>query len=161
MNQVLEQVVTCKLYVQSPFLPNVYQSELFSGVREVGYYGKSQTFSIGTKVFPHKHTSGCHNKSFIPYQKPHLKPAILQFYWSEIFLEGVWLWRISWVNHRELAIVQSITLLRFQIWLINNVSLNLLNGTVMRLFLEIVVNQHIDLLFIQKILAQGSLLPFL
>ena len=50
MNQVLEQVVTCKLYVQSPFLPNVYQSELFSGVREVGYYGKSQTFSIGTST---------------------------------------------------------------------------------------------------------------
>jgi len=50
MNQVLEQVVTCKLYVQSPFLPNVYQSELFSGVREVGYYGESQTFSISTNT---------------------------------------------------------------------------------------------------------------
>jgi len=31
----------------------------------------------------------------------------------------------------------------------------------MRLFWEIVENQHIYLLFIQKILAQGSLLPFL
>ena len=25
-------------------------SELFSGVREVGYYGESQTFSIGTNT---------------------------------------------------------------------------------------------------------------
>ena len=50
MNQVLEQVVTCKLYIQSPFLPYVYQSEFFSGVSEVGYYGKSQTFSIGTNT---------------------------------------------------------------------------------------------------------------
>ena len=31
----------------------------------------------------------------------------------------------------------------------------------MRLFLEIVENQHIDLLFIQKNLAQGSFLLFL
>ena len=32
------------------FQENYSMSELFSGVREVGYYGKSQSFSIGTKT---------------------------------------------------------------------------------------------------------------
>ena len=32
------------------FQENYSMSELFSGVREVGYYGESQTFSIGTQT---------------------------------------------------------------------------------------------------------------
>jgi len=32
------------------FKENYNMSELFSGVREVGYYGKSQSFSIGTQT---------------------------------------------------------------------------------------------------------------
>jgi hypothetical protein len=32
------------------FIENYSMSELFSGVREVGYYGKSQSFSIGTQT---------------------------------------------------------------------------------------------------------------
>jgi len=32
------------------FIENYSMSELFSGVREVGYYGESQTFSIGTQT---------------------------------------------------------------------------------------------------------------
>ena len=32
------------------FEENYSMSELFSGVREVGYYGKSQSFSIGTQT---------------------------------------------------------------------------------------------------------------